>query len=115
MCPGPDECPQLRSAAQDSPDPAENERNRDAACAEMGRRCARRVAVDPGLIRQVERIESLVRQRRAGFSLDEEGLSDVEREGIIWWCEVEEAYRRADAKCMRELYLLLRARTEAGI
>ena len=114
LCPGPSECSHFKSAAQDSPDEEENEKNRDVACAAMGTRCARRVSVDAGLIGQVERVELLVRELRAGLQVDEESLTTWERAGIAWWREIEESFRRDDARVMRELHLIIKARAEAG-
>lgn len=113
MCPGPEGCEHFLRAAQNSPDPEDNERNRDAACEQMGTRCSRRNWVDSALAGMVARVERRVLERAAGLEPDEE-LGQAEREGLIAWYGAMEQHRRSQDKQVRELYQIMRVRSEAG-
>jgi hypothetical protein len=115
MCPGEDACELFLSAAQDSPNPLDNQKNRDMVCEQMGTRCSRRTEVDPSLKADVARVAHLVRLQRAGFSLEADRPSSVEIEGVVLWFEIEAAYERQHRKDMRELVGLMRGRAEAGL
>ena len=84
------------------------------ACEAVGTRCSRRNVVDAGLERQVATVERLIRELRAGLKIDQGGLKPWEREGIAWWSEIEETFRRADARRTRDLHELLLERAQAG-
>jgi hypothetical protein len=115
MCPGPESCPHFLAAAQDSPDEEENERNRDAACDALGTQCSRRNRVDQGLVGLIAQVEKHVRELRMGLKVEEGELKPWVREAIAWWGEIEESFKRIDARRMRDLHELLMARAEKGL
>lgn len=104
QCPGPEACTTFLGAAQDSPDPEENRRNRDAACESVGKGCARLYEAGAWEREVVDRVEAIARERDSSRQpVDLTQITPLEWELLQAWDDCLAAYEREHRRHIAEV------------